>query len=112
MPDRPIKTNADDPTADRLAAYPEAGELGSPQDTHPTATEGGPVPPQPAGVDTEIIMSGGSGGGLGGPPATDAPGEGAGMPGEGGIDEESPANTQRAERAARKGGSFVDRLDR
>jgi hypothetical protein len=81
----PVASNADDPTADRLAAYPEAGEVGSPQDPPATPSDG-PVPPQPAGLDSAVIATGASGGGLAGPIATDAPGDGSGLPGPSGDD--------------------------
>ena len=107
----PSATNAEDPAADRLAADPEAGELGSAQDP-PAAPSDGPVPPQPAGVDSQVIATGASGGGLAGPVATDAPGRGAGLPGTSGIDgdgdPERAAGT--AEGPARD--DTADRLDR
>ena len=101
----PEFSNADDPAADRLAAYDEAGESGSPQDvTRPAAT--GPVPPQPAGTDTEIIFTGGSGRPIGGPAATDPPGQAPGMPGP---DAEPPDGSSADPHGGRP---FVDRLDR
>jgi hypothetical protein len=108
----PTATNADDPTADRMAAYPEAGELGSPQDP-PAAPSDGPVPPQPAGMDSQVIATGASGGGLAGPVATDAPGRGAGLPGPSGID--GDGDPERAARRSADGparDAVADRLDR
>jgi hypothetical protein len=64
-------------------------------------------------VDSQVIATGASGGGLAGPVATDAPGAGAGLPGPSGVDAE-----QRAPAAPRHGdpvaGSSegVDRMDR
>jgi hypothetical protein len=106
--------NARDPEADRLGAYDQAGELGSDQaGTERVGQESGPPTapsgPQPAGADSEVIFAGGPGGGLGGPHATDTPGQGdPGLPGhdqpvEGGRDEAEDGGS---------GGPFVDRLDR
>ena len=112
MSDRTKRGYAEDPTADRVAAYPEAGELGTPQDRTPPAA-GGPTPPQPAGIDTEILLTGASGGGLGGPAATDAPGDGAGLPGDAGPGEGPPtAQRPRDAGAEAEGEELVDRLDR
>jgi hypothetical protein len=109
----PDASNADDPTADRLAAYPEAGELGSPQDP-PAPPSDGPVPPQPAGVDSQIITTGASGGGLAGPVATDAPGGGPGLPGaDGNAVADDPDRADRADRGPHPAADdLVDRLDR
>lgn len=108
-PRDPAASNADDPTADRLAAYPEAGELRSPQDP-PAAPSDGPVPPQPAGIDSQVIATGASGGGLAGPVATDAPGTGAGLPGADGITTDEPRPGDDAGRPTT--GDVADRLDR
>ncbi|HUP55057.1 MAG TPA: hypothetical protein VM408_06085, partial [Methylomirabilota bacterium] len=65
----PQGSNAQDPTADRLGAYSEAGELQSPQ----SAVDRDPAGPDaavPAGMDAEIIFTGGAGRSLGGPHAT------------------------------------------
>jgi hypothetical protein len=107
----PSASNADDPTADRLAAYPEAGELGSPQDP-PASPSDGPVPPQPAGVDSQVIATGASGGGLAGPVATDAPGQGAGLPGPGGVDEDRSDDRGGRLEGRPEAGDVADRLDR
>jgi hypothetical protein len=106
----PPYSNADDPTADRLGSYPEAGELRSPQDAI-DRDAGGPTPPQPAGLDSQVIMTGGSGRPIGGPASTDPPGQAPGMPpadAPARDDEPSPD----AERGPRDQGSFVDGLDR
>ena len=108
----PAASNADDPTADRLAAYPEAGELGSPQDPPATPSDG-PVPPQPAGIDSQVIATGASGGGLAGPVATDAPGRGPGLPGPDGT-RDAAGGPPRAsgETTPPRPGDVADRLDR
>ena len=106
----PPFSNADDPDADRMGAYPEAGELGSPQDANEQDASG-PTPPQPAGLDSQVIMTGGSGRAIGGPAATDPPGQAPGMPppdGAAAADEGPPE----AGPAPRDPGSFVDGLDR
>jgi hypothetical protein len=106
MEEPPPFSNADDPSADRLAAHDDAGELGTPQDLTGTGATG-PVPPQPAGTDTEVIFTGASGRPIGGPAATDPPGQAPGMPGpDGAPPEDGPAED------AGGGGPFVDRLDR
>ena len=111
-PLHPEASNADDPTADRLAAYPEAGELASPQDP-PAAPSDGPVPPQPAGIDSQVIATGASGGGLAGPVATDAPGQGAGLPGPDGVDGETdPERGSRGRGSGPATDDVADRLDR
>jgi len=103
-------SNADDPTADRVSAYPDAGELDSPQtahdlvDQHPEPTPSGP---QPAGADAELLMVGGPGDRLGGPHATDREGD----PGLPGHDQAAEGGRSEAEDDDRDG-SLVDRLDR
>jgi hypothetical protein len=106
----PPFSNADDPEADRMGAYPEAGELDSPQDGADQHASG-PTPPQPAGLDSQVIMTGGSGRPIGGPAATDPPGQAPGMPPADGAaaDDEAPPDTQPK---SRDQGSFVDGLDR
>ena len=110
----PAGSNADDPTADRLAAYPEAGELDSPQGAVDRSADG-PLPPQPAGTDSTVIFTGASGGAIGGPAATDAPGAGAGRPAADGAadgDPEATADRLRPDSgSARDDDSFVDRLE-
>jgi hypothetical protein len=103
-------SNADDPTADRMAAYPEAGELGSPQD--PPVASDGPTPPQPAGADAAVIATGASGGGLAGPVATDAPGDGAGLPGPGGVDAQRAPGAETGQGPEARDDGGVDRMDR
>jgi len=106
----PSWSNADDPDADRLARYPDAGELGGPEgvservgaETGPGTT---PSSSDPAGPDAEIIGTGATGDRLGGWHATDTPGE-PGLPGhdqpvEGGREADEDRGT---------GGPFVDRL--
>ena len=109
----PPSSNAEDPEADRLGRYPDAGELNAePKATERVGPETGPSTapsgPQPAGLDAEVIFTGGSVGRLGGPHATDAPGEDPGLPGhdqpvEGGREEAADGGAE---------GSFVDRLGR
>jgi len=86
MRNPPPSSNADDPEADRLGRYDEAGELEPGQrGTERVGPETGPstVPsgPQPADAEDEIIFTGGPGGRLGGPHATDEPGGDPGLPG-------------------------------
>ena len=109
MRQRERGSNADDPTADRLAAYPDAGELGSPQEAHElVGQEPEPTPsgPQPAGKDAELMQIGGSGDRLGGPHATDKEGD-PGLPGH-----DQPAEGGRLQAEDGDGASTVDRLDR
>ncbi len=111
-PRDPAASNADDPRADRLAAYPDGGELGSSQDP-PAAASDGPTPPQPAGLDAQVIATGASGGGLAGPIATDAPGDGAGLPGPGGVGADPDAGRPRpSDSDGAREGDVADRLDR
>ena len=107
----PDFSNSDDPGADRLAAYPEAGELESPQAAVDRAATG-PTPPQPAGEDSELIFAGGSGQQLGGPAATDAPGKGPGLPAADGRHAADEEAAGAGAEAPPRQGSFVDRLDR
>jgi hypothetical protein len=111
MRNPPDFSNADDPTADRLAAYPEAGELESPQGAA-DRDQTGPTPPQPAGEDSEVIFAGASGQQLGGPAATDAPGTGPGMPPPDGPRASDDAAPRAGDETPPRQGSFVDRLDR
>jgi hypothetical protein len=110
----PPFSNAEEPGADRLGRYGEAGELASDQEaTDRVGQESGSstaaAGPQPAGADSEVIFAGGPGGGLGGPHATDTPDTndpglpGHDQPAEGGRDEAEDGGTD---------GSFVDRLGR
>jgi len=103
-------SNADDPTADRLAAYPDAGELDSPQRAHDLVDqepESTPSGPQPAGADAELLMVGGPGDRLGGPHATDREGD----PGLPGHDQLAEGDRSQAEDDGRDA-SLVDTLDR
>jgi len=102
----PPGSNAQDPGADRLGAYSDAGELHSPQGaTDRDAT--GPDAPEPAGVDAEVIFTGGPGRSLGGPNATDRPGEATGRPPrQPGREPEDGAR----EHPRQRPGPFVDRL--
>lgn len=101
----PKGSNAQDPTADRLGAYSEAGELHSPQGAVDRDRRG-PDSPAPAGTDAELIFTGGPGRSLGGPHATDRPDLG-GSPGR----EEAPAPEDvEADDAEHRPGPFVDRL--
>ena len=103
-------SNADDPTADRVGAYPDAGELDSPQTSHDLVDqqpEPTPSGPQPAGADAELLMVGGPGDRLGGPHATDREGD----PGLPGHDQPAESGRSQAEDDGRDG-SLVDRLDR
>ena len=101
----PPGSNAQDPGADRLGAYSDAGELHSPQGaTDRDAT--GPDTPEPAGVDAEVIFTGGPGRSLGGPNATDRPDEVTGQPPPPGHGEAADSTDH-----PRPGpGPFVDRL--
>jgi hypothetical protein len=103
-------SNADDPAADRLASYPEAGELDSPQTSHElVGQEPEPTPsgPQPAGADADLMMVGGPGDRLGGPHATDREGD-PGLPGH-----DQPAEGGRSQASDDgRDGSLVDRLGR
>jgi hypothetical protein len=106
MPHAPEGSNARDPDADRLGAYPEAGEIHSPQGAIDRAWAG-PTSPQPAGLDTEIIFTGGPGSSIGGPHATDRPGEAPGRPpGEDAV----PADQVDPGTGHHRPGPFVDRL--
>jgi hypothetical protein len=105
----PKGSNAQDRDADRLGAYPDAGELNSPQEAVDLDATG-PDEPQPAGIDTEIIFTGGPGSSIGGPHATDRPGEAPGRPAEdraatGGGEVDAPTQS-----GQRRPGPFVDRL--
>jgi hypothetical protein len=77
MRNPPPWSNADDPDADRLAARPEAGELGTPQHTHPTPGQDDRMPsptPHPSGLgggDGEVIHERPTGGITGLPEAAD-----------------------------------------
>lgn len=113
MRERQPGSNADDPTADRMAAYPEAGELNSASPGHdPVGQEAGPGttpnPSSPAGADAELLQAGGSGDRLGGWHATDT----AGDPGLPGHDQPAEGGREEAEDAGGTQGSFVDRLGR
>jgi hypothetical protein len=102
-------SNASDPSADRMAAYPDAGELGSPQTAHDVVgqeLEPTPSGPEPAGMDAELLQIGGSGDRLGGTHATDKPGQ-PGMPGD-----DQPIEDSRARADEGADSSTVDRLDR
>jgi hypothetical protein len=101
----PEGANAQDAGADRLGAYSDAGELHSPQQAV-DRDRGGPDSPVPAGMDAEIIFTGGPGRSLGGPHATDRSGE-AGSPA--GEDAPDPDDVDPADRGHRPG-PFVDRL--
>ena len=104
-------SNAEDPSADRLAAYPEAGELGSPQAANQrVGQEPEPTPsgPAPAGKDAEILQIGGSGDRLGGPHATDREGD----PGLPGHDQPAEGGRSQVEDGSGADTSTVDRLDR
>ena len=103
----PKGSNAQDPNADRLGAYSESGELESPQGaTDLDAT--GPDAPQPAGIDAELIFTGGPGRSLGGPNTTDRPGDRTAE--QPNPDGPSPDDGEPDEgRSA--AGLFVDRLD-
>ena len=53
MRNPPKGSNAQDPGADRLGAYSDAGELRSPQEATDRASPG-PTPAQPDGIDEEL----------------------------------------------------------
>lgn len=106
MDEPPEFSNARDPNADRLGAYPDGGEVDSAQDDA-RATGEGSLPPQPAGTDSAVIFTGASGRNLGGPSATDPPGQAPGLPGPEGDPADDPDGPP-----AEGTGSFVDRLDR
>jgi hypothetical protein len=102
----PKGSNAQDPEADRLGAYSEAGELHSPQE----ATERhrtGPDAPEPAGTDAEVIFTGGPGRSLGGPHATDRPARATGS--RAGEEARDSEHTDPGD-GRRRPGPFVDRL--
>jgi hypothetical protein len=109
MRNPPKGSNAQDPDADRLGAYSDAGELRSPQEATDRDASG-PTPPQPAGVDAEVIFTGGPGRSLGGPHATDRPGQVPGSP-PGDEAEKGDANEEtELDRGHHRPGPFVDRL--
>lgn len=107
----PPWSNADDPTADRLAARPEAGELHA-ADTATTRAgqERGPgttpAPSDPAGPDAELLQAGGSGDRLGGWHATDSPAD----PGLPGHDQPVEGGRAQADDDTGTDGPLVDRL--
>lgn len=102
----PEGSNAQDPGADRLGAYPEAGELDSPQ----AATErdaAGPTTPQAAGLDAEVIFTGGPGRSLGGPAATGPPRPASDLQPTDGAEQDEEAGS---DGGPQRPGPFVDRL--
>jgi hypothetical protein len=102
----PKGSNAQDAGADRLGAYSEGGELHSPQDAVERDRRG-PDTPEPAGTDAEVIFTGGPGRSLGGPHATDRPGQASGSPA--GEETPDPEDVDPADGRHRPG-PFVDRL--
>ena len=109
----PPWSNADDPSADRLAARPDAGEL---HDAGPGAARAGqdrgpgttPGASSPAGPDAELLQAGGSGDRLGGWHATDSPAD----PGLPGHDQPVEGGRAQAEDGDGTTGPLVDRLGR
>ena len=108
--------NADDPTADRAAAYPEAGELGSRQDTHSVASSAtgpstAPSGPEAATSDEEYLDAAPLGNRLGGwqgRSTEEDPGlPGHDQPAEGGRDEAEDSGAWNGQESA-----FADRRDR
>ena len=113
MRERPPFSNADDPSADRLAAHGEAGELNPDRGAHArVGQERGPgtAPsgPDMTGKDAELLQAGGSGDRIGGPHATDRPAD----PGLPGHDQPVEGGRAQAEDGNGDDGSLVDRMDR
>jgi hypothetical protein len=114
MREPPEWSNSDDPGADRLGAYDESGELHPQPGTRRVGSETGPAtaagPVTPAGKDADLLQAGGPGDRLGGPHATDLPGE-PGRPDPGASQPQAGQEPPPGKGQREAGGEWAERLD-